>query len=112
MPAETQRPPPPPTVRQAIDSLMTAHPTVDPLTMLMLGRHLGPATRLTELDKSTNSAALERWVQSSWGDQSTDRRTAVAAALTLAVDHWREQGWLLGDPVAFLRFPAEGEQQS
>jgi hypothetical protein len=82
---------------------MAATPAADPLAMLMLGRHLGPATRLRELDDPHAAATLEQWFQASWGSQPAERRAAAAAALLAAVDHWQGQGWLSQDPAAFLR---------
>lgn len=102
--ARPERTPDPPTVRQAIDAFMKATPDVDALTMLMLGRHLGPATRLRELEKPARVTALQQWFAATWGDHRTEPRAAAAgAALIEAVDHWRGQGWLDADPVGFLR---------
>jgi hypothetical protein len=92
-----------PTVRQAIESFLEATPSAEPLTMVMLGRHLGPSARLEELDHPGKQQQLERWFSTTWGTRPDDRRAAAAASLTGAVDHWREQGWLSGDPAGFLR---------
>jgi hypothetical protein len=110
-PGSTRQPEPPrrprtaaaPTVRQAIDAFMAATPDADPLTMLMLGRHLGPATRLRELDAPASVATLEQWFEASWCSQPAERRATAAAALRAAVDHWQGQGWLSEDLAAFLR---------
>jgi len=75
----------------------------DGTVLLLLGTELGPATRLNELDAPTTGARLEAWVERTFGTRrgevhGTARRTVIAA-----VDHWRERGWLTGDPAAGLR---------
>lgn len=109
-PATADRPPggppphaAPPTVRQAIDAFLSASPDADALTMVMLGRHLGPSTRLQELDEPAVSTALQQWFRTSWGDRHSERRAAAAAAVVAAVDHWRAQGWVQADLAGFLR---------
>jgi hypothetical protein len=74
-------PPESPTVRQAVDEAMNEKQGIDPVTMLLLGRHLGAATRLKALDAPSTAAALQQWFESTWGEQGADRRAAAPAAL-------------------------------
>lgn len=92
-----------PTVRQAVEDFLRSVPAADAVTMVMLGQHLGPATRLDTLGDASAQERLESWFSATWGTRPNGRRAAAAAAVLAAVDHWREQGWLSGDPVGFLR---------
>ena len=92
-----------PTVRQAIETFLRSEPAADALTMVMLGQHLGPATRLRTLDEPAAKEELASWFGATWDVQPEGRRTAAGAALLAAVDHWRGHGWLATDPVDFLR---------
>ena len=90
-------------MRQAIETFLRSDPTADALTMVMLGQHLGPATRLGTLDDPAAQESLAAWFRATWGAQPEGRRAAAGAAVVAAVDHWRGHGWLASDPVGFLR---------
>jgi hypothetical protein len=92
-----------PTVRQAIEAYLNAHPDADSLTMLFLGQHLGPASRLETLDEPSAEKSMKQWFDITWDPRQEERRRAAAAAITGAVDHWRAQGWLAEDLAAALR---------
>lgn len=92
-----------PTVRQAIEAYLSAHPDADSLAMLFLGQHLGPASRLDALDQPGTAESLLRWFVATWDTRQDERRQAAAAAITGAVDQWRAQGWLAEDLAAGLR---------
>lgn len=92
-----------PTVRQAIEAFLSSVPAADAFTMVMLGQHLGPATRLDALTDRSAQESLQSWFTATWGGQPDARRAVAAAAVLAAVDHWREQGWLSDDPVGWLR---------
>lgn len=92
-----------PTVRQAIEAFLRSEPAADALTMVMLGQHLGPATRLRALDDPAAQERLAAWFRTTWEVQPDGRRSAAGAALLAAFDHWRDHGWLATDPVGFLR---------
>lgn len=84
-----------PTVRQAIEALLAdgAHGD-DSLTLLLLGRHLGPSQRIHLLDEPTQLVLLEKWFDQTWGSQPDSRRSEAQASLQSALDFWRSQGWL------------------
>ena len=83
-----------PTARQAIEAFLTAAGTAaDSLTMLMLGTHLGPASRLSDLGRAEASETLRRWFDHTW-PSSNPRRVIAMASVRAALDHWAEQGWI------------------
>lgn len=84
-----------PTVRQAVEArLADGDRNGDSLTLLLLGRHLGPSQRLNVLDDPEHMASLERWFDETWGSEPGDRRTEARTSLTTALDYWRRQDWL------------------
>ncbi|GAB2731475.1 hypothetical protein [Nocardioides pakistanensis] len=92
-----------PTARQAIEAYLSAHPEADSLAMLLLGQHLGPASRLETLDGPGTADSLRRWFDATWDARQDERRRTAAAAITRAMEYWRAQGWLTEDPAAGLR---------
>ena len=83
-----------PTVRQAIEAHLTAEPGGDSLTMLMLGRHLGPARRVRSLDDPAEQQRLQEWFDRTWSTRDPGRRDAARTALADALEHWRGRGWI------------------
>ncbi len=83
-----------PTARQAIEAYLTATPEGDSLTMLMLGRHLGPSRRVRDLDDEAEQQRLRTWFDRTWSAKDQPRRDAAEAALTDALAHWRARGWV------------------
>lgn len=99
-------PAPPTTVRQALQesqtNLAAAGTTLDPTVVLLLGTHLGPATRLNALERSGHDAdTLRDWVERTWGGGG--RGAAARHTLTTLADHWSDQGWTTTDLAAGLR---------
>lgn len=84
-----------PTVRQAVEHFLEAHPGADSLAMLMLGQHLGPSTRLHQLGSSL-ADSLTTWLLKTWPDDR--RREGPAAAVDAALAHWQRNGWLDAAP--------------
>lgn len=80
-----------PTVRQAIQDYMVHDAGADAFVMLMLGRHLGPSTRLDALDRPGLSAELDDWARTG-GEAANEEATAGAIRSIMA--YWRRQGWL------------------
>ncbi len=91
-----------PTVRQAVEAYLTSAPDADSLTLVLLGQHLGPSTRLDSLGPEA-ADRMQRWFQSTWGSQPASRRDHAAVALVGAIAHWRQHGWLSTDLTAGLR---------
>lgn len=87
-----------PTVRQAIDAFLQTADAGASLAMVMLGSHLGPATRLSALPTVTDD--LAGFVDRTWGSGSG--RDEAVAWLRAAFAHWREQEWIVDDPTAGL----------
>ncbi len=83
-----------PTARQAIEAYLTATPEGDSLTMLMLGRHLGPSRRVRDLDGEAEQQRLRTWFDRTWSVKDQPRRDAARAALTDVLAHWRARGWV------------------
>ncbi len=83
-----------PTARQAIEAYLTATPGGDSLTMLMLGRHLGPTRRVRDLDGPAEQRQLEAWFEQSWSEADLRRREAARAALVDVLGFWRAEGWI------------------
>ena len=81
---------------------MEAGSTADSTAMLMLGSHLGSATRLSELTRTDTPEKLNAWFERLHAGQGSSQQTARATVVA-AVDHWRDQGWLSTDPAALLR---------
>lgn len=76
--------------------------TLDPTVVLLLGQHLGPATRLDGLVAAGHDpASVRAWAESLWG-AGTNLATARHAITALA-DHWQQQGWTTTDMAAELR---------
>lgn len=92
-----------PTVRQAIEAYLAAEPGADSAAMLLLGQHLGPASRLDVLDRAGAAESLARWFDATWTERQPARRRAAAEAITGAVDHWRTAMWLTEDAAVHLR---------
>ncbi|GAB2730959.1 hypothetical protein [Nocardioides pakistanensis] len=94
---EPARKPADPTARQAIEAYLTAAGAdADSLTMLMLGSHLGPASRLSDLGRDGAPDALRRWFDGTW-PSSNPRRAAALASVRAALGHWADQGWITTD---------------
>lgn len=114
-PAPAPPPPSPPptpplaapsTVRQALQQAQTelaaAGTVLDPTVVLLLGRHLGPTTRLDALERSGHDGTSVRdWVQRTWGRGARD--AAARHTLTHLADHWLAQGWTVTDLAAGVR---------
>ena len=112
-PAPAPRPPtaapsprPPTTVRQALERSHTVlaeeGTTLDPTVVLLLGQHLGPATRLDGLSAAGHDPASVRdWAESLWG--TGDGGATARHTITALADHWLEQGWTTTDMAAELR---------
>lgn len=96
------KPAPIPTVRQAIQTYLTADPCADSLTMLLLGQHLGPSERLSTLDTPEHADRLAAWFATTWGNQPENARASARGTLERAFEHWTEQGWLTTDLAARL----------
>jgi hypothetical protein len=92
------------TVRQAIEAFLKSGASdADATAMLMLGTHLGSSNRLTTLEGAAAAAALQAWFERTWGSRGGRGADTARRAVTAAVDHWREQGWLGDDFAAELR---------
>ena len=104
-PAVYQPPPPPvrkppksftdPTVREATTAYLQAHPDADPVVVTLMGVTLGPATRLSALDR--DPAALRkqllRWLDGDLSRYGEQRRQAAAEQVQAAFALWRDRGW-------------------
>ncbi len=106
-PPDTRHPAPPralaePTARQAIEAHLEADAGADSLTMLMLGRHLGPSRRIRDLDQRAEQERLRRWFDETWSQADPGRREAARAALADALTLWRARGWLRPDTLQRL----------
>lgn len=83
-----------PTVRHAVDAYMRhADGVVNATVMLVLGRTLGPTTRLGGLTAAAAGPALARALDEQWARQPDVREQAVRT-IGDAVGFWAEQGWL------------------
>lgn len=94
-PAPSPPGPEDPTLRQATEAFLSE--SGDPahsLAMVMLGAHLGPATRLSAI--SLDAADLADFVDRTWG--SGGNRAQAAAALRAAFGYWHAKGWIATDP--------------
>ncbi|MFZ5847300.1 MAG: hypothetical protein ACOYX5_07970 [Actinomycetota bacterium] len=91
-----------PTFRQAIETFLATHPDADSLTMVLLGQHLGPATRLAALERPGAAEELRQWFDATWSERHPARRQA-AVTICAAVDHWRGEQWLAQDLASALR---------
>ena len=91
-----------PTVRQATETYLGGAADADPVTLVMLGQHLGAATRLSRLGDPAGSDLASR-VDGVWGASPSPRRSAAVSTVLGAVDHWRAAGWLAQDLAAGLR---------
>lgn len=96
------KPAPIPTVRQAIQSYLTADSSADSLTMLLLGQHLGPSERLSALDTPERAARLSSWFAATWGNQPAASRDSARRTLDRAFEHWRDHSWLTTHPTSEL----------
>jgi hypothetical protein len=103
-PARRTTPSAPPTLRQAIEAYLSSTPSAaDSVTLLMLGSHLGPSTRLNELDASDTPGNLTAWFMQLWDDKNPDRRAIARSTVLGAIDYWRSQDWIHNDAGAGLR---------
>ena len=92
-----------PTVRQAVEAYLRTDAQADSTAILMLGTHLGASTRLKALEQPQTATELREWFLRLWTEGSGGRREEARKTVLRAVDHWRAQGWLSGDPAAELR---------
>lgn len=92
-----------PTVRRAIETFLAIGSDADPLAAVLLGQHLGAATRLSALDSASAASDLAAWYDATWAAQPDSQRQAVAHTLRALADHWRREGWLAQDLAAGLR---------
>lgn len=83
-----------PTARQAIEAFLTAEPGGDSLTMLMLGRHLGPSRRVRDLDDAAEQQRLSEWFDQTWSPRDPQRRDTAREALGDVLTYWRGRGWV------------------
>lgn len=86
-----------PTVREAVEALLTSRDDVDPTTLVLLGTRLGAATRLSRLDVEATRADVEAWLDRTWGTTESPKRTRAVTTVGITMDHWRQQGWLTLD---------------
>jgi hypothetical protein len=80
-----------PTIRQAVEDFMTAHPGSDSLALLLVGRQLGPSLRVSGLDEPERVQALRAWVDDTWPD--VDRNRVARATVAGLVGHCHSRGW-------------------
>ena len=92
-----------PTVRQAVEAYLKTDAHADSTAILMLGTHLGSSTRLKALEQPQTATDLREWFLRLWGERSGGRGEEARETVLRAIDHWRAQGWLSGDPAAELR---------
>ncbi|MDK1473798.1 hypothetical protein QNO07_10260 [Streptomyces sp. 549] len=93
-----------PTVRQAIQAFLTeSSGDVDHTALLLLGTHLGSASRLSVLEERQAAADLATWAADRWPDRQAAARSRALDTLCRAVDFWGARGWLASDPAAHLR---------
>jgi hypothetical protein len=105
-PPPRSAPPPPSTVRLALQESLTGlaatGTTLDPTTVLLLGTHLGPTTRLDQLERAGHDASsLAEWAERTWGTGRAS--TAARHTLTALAEHWLAQGWTTTDLAAHMR---------
>ena len=62
--------------------------------MLMLGRHLGPSSRVRDLDDPAHQQRLREWFDKTWSSRDPGRRDTARDALIDAFAHWRTMGWI------------------
>jgi hypothetical protein len=97
-PAEPKQEPTEPTVRQAVAAVLDSGVDADMTTVLLLSTHLGPASRVRELDTPARSAALRAWVTRTWPDRDSPQHARAAHAVRAVGGYWRSKGWVEGDP--------------
>jgi len=91
-----------PTVRQAVqDYLEQADDSVSATAMLVVGRTLGPSTRLADISGTTAGPRLAQAVDEQWSRQPALRALAVGA-ITDAFRLWVRRGWMTGDQTPHL----------
>lgn len=94
----------PPTVRQAVEAFLASDfRDADATAMLMLATHLGPSSRLGALDEPEAATALRAWFERLYGPAGRTSRESALRTVLGAVDFWRTQDWVTGDPAAALR---------
>lgn len=99
---QTRAAAPDPTVRRAVDAyLQQASDSVSATAMLVLGRTLGPSTRLADVRADQARAALGSAVDDHWQRQPSLRALAVAA-IDDAFRFWARRGWLDDEQVPHL----------
>ena len=103
-PAREKAPLTDPTVRQATAAYLEAVPDADALTLTLLGAALGPATRLSVLDRDPDALRSQviSWAERDLGRYSAQRRSEVLDQVRLAFGYWSEQGWFAASSVPDL----------
>jgi hypothetical protein len=84
-----------PTLRQAIAAYLEAIPDADAVALTLLGAALGPAVRLSGLDRGPDGVRtqLMAWAERDLGHYSAKRRREVLEEARQAFLYWSEQGW-------------------
>lgn len=80
-----------PTVRQAVEAFQEAEPDPFALALVMLGRDLGPASRLREPRTAASLADVDAWAERTFSGANRDAAVATVHAF---VEHCRSRGWL------------------
>lgn len=86
-----------PTVRQATEAFLNRRAgDWSGLTMLLLGKLLGPSTRLSSLDNDMTPYRLATWLTETFGARAA-QQTEAAETIRQVSAYWREQGWVSRD---------------
>ena len=92
-----------PTVRHGIESALGVTPGLDSLALVLLGRFLGPARRLEDVERDVSAQELAEWFQQTWGGGAGAARESALAAVTAVFAHWLDVGWIEKDASDPLR---------
>ena len=102
-PAAATTPPEHPTVRHGIESALGVTPGLDSLALVLLGRFLGPARRLEDVERDVSPQDLATWFQQTWGGRDGAARDSALNAVTAVFAHWLDAGWIETDASVTLR---------
>lgn len=92
-----------PTVRQATKLFLNTTLKADSTALVLLGAHLGPASRLQDMEDDQVTTKLEDWFSQTYRGASADRRESARNTLIALVDYWLQQDWLEQDLIKNLR---------